>query len=69
MYARVFKKVGEIRRFSITHAGVAGWEVKEEEGSRVIWRRRYDDWHRVERARMSFATHAMELAASGWKES
>ena len=69
MYARVFKKAGEIRRFTITDAGNAGWEVREEEGSRVIWRRRYNDWHRVERARMSFATQALELAASGWKES
>ena len=69
MYARVFHRAGEIRRFTITDAGTAGWEVREEEGSRIVWRRRYTDWHRVERARMSFATQAIQLAASGWKES
>jgi hypothetical protein len=69
MYARVFQRAGQTRRFTITDAGTSGWEVREEEGSRVIWRRRYTDWHRVERARMSFATQAVQLAASGWKES
>jgi hypothetical protein len=69
MYARVFQKAGETRRFTISDAGDAGWEVREEQGSRVIWRRRYTDWHRVERARMSFATQALELTSAGWKES
>jgi hypothetical protein len=69
MYARIFRKAGEERRFTITNAGELGWEVREERGSRVIWRRRYTDWHRVERARMSFASQAVELANAGWKES
>ena len=69
MYARVFQRAGETRRFTISDAGDAGWEVREEQGSDVIWRRRYTDWHRVERARMSFATQALELASAGWKES
>src|SRR5262245_52609563 len=58
MYARVFRKAGETRRFTISDAGDSGWEVREEQDSRVISRRRYTDWHRVERARMSFATQA-----------
>jgi len=29
----------------------------------------YTDWHRVERARMNFAAHAVSLEMSGWKES
>jgi hypothetical protein len=69
MYARIFKKAGEERRFTITNAGELGWEVREEQGSRVVWRRRYTDWHRVERARMSFASQALALASEGWKES
>ena len=69
MYARVFRKAGEVHRFTITDAGGTGWEVREEQGSEVIWRRRYTDWHRVERARMSFATQAMQLAKAGWTES
>ena len=69
MYARVFKRAGETRRFTISDAGGVGWEVREEQDSRVIWRRRYTDWHRVERARMSFTVQALELASAGWKES
>jgi hypothetical protein len=69
MYARIFKRAGETRRFTITDAGESGWEVREEQGSRVVWRRSYTDWHRVERARMSFATQALALASEGWKES
>ena len=69
MYARIFKKAGEERRFTITNAGELGWEVREEQGSRIVWRRRYTDWHRVERARMSFATQALALTSEGWKES
>jgi hypothetical protein len=69
MYARVFEKAGLIRRFIITSAGSAGWEVREEQNSLVVRRRRYTDWHRVERARMVFAHEADSLASSGWKES
>jgi len=69
MYARIFKKAGEERRFTITNTGETGWEVREEQGSRVVWRRCYTDWHRVERARMSFASQALALASEGWQES
>lgn len=69
MYARVFEKAGLIRRFIITTAGNAGWEVREERNSLVVRQARYTDWHRVERARMAFAHEAATLASSGWKES
>jgi hypothetical protein len=69
MYARVFQKAGQTRRFTITDAESSGWEVREEQDSRVIWSVRYTDWHRVERARMSFAREAATLASSGWQES
>lgn len=58
MYARIFKRAGETRRFTISDAGDAGWEVREEQDSRVIWRRRYTDWHRVERAMQVFEMSA-----------
>jgi hypothetical protein len=69
MYARELRKADETRRFTITSAGVAGWEVRDEQDSRVLWKQRYTDWHRVERARMSFATEAARLARAGWSES
>ena len=68
MYARILRKAAHTRRFTITHASLAGWEVREEEDTQVIRRRRYDDWHRVERARLSFAAEAVVLRDAGWVE-
>ena len=48
---------------------VSGWEVREEQDSQIVWSIRYTDWHRVERARMTFAREAATLASAGWKES
>lgn len=69
MYARVFRRADHTKRFTITSSGGAGWEVREEQDSQVLWCVRYTDWHRVERARMTFATQALNLELSGWKES
>jgi len=68
MYARMFKKAGQTRRFTITDAGKSGWEVREEQDSQVVRTTRYTDWHRVERARMTFAIEAATLTSAGWKE-
>ena len=69
MYRRTFRKADRTHRFVITNADDFGWEVREEQDSQVISRVRYSDWHRVERARMNFAAHALSLELSGWKES
>jgi len=69
MYKRTFRKADQTHRFVITNTDGSGWEVREEQDSQVIWRVRYTDWHRVERARMNFAVHAINLELSGWKES
>ena len=68
MYKRTFRKADQTHRFVITNAKDFGWEVREEDDSHVISRVRYTDWHRVERARMNFAVHALNLQSSGWKE-
>jgi hypothetical protein len=68
MYARKFKRADQTRRFTITDAGSAGWEVRAEEDSRIVWSARYNDWHRVERARMDFARQAKTLEHAGWIE-
>jgi hypothetical protein len=68
MYARLFRKANQTRRFTITDIGTSGWEVREEEDSRVLRSVHYTDWHRVERARMAFACQAIDLANTGWIE-
>ena len=68
MYTRCLHKAAHIRRFSITSTPGSGWEVRYEQDSHVIRSIRYRDWHRVERARMTFAREAALLEESGWKE-
>ena len=69
MYARLFTRAEQTRRFLITSAGSFGWEVTDEQGSEVVSRVRYTDWHRVERARQNFARLAETLQNAGWTES
>ncbi len=69
MYARMFRKANHTRRFTITTAGSSGWEVRDEQDNRIVRAVRYTDWHRVERARMTFTLKAHDLRDSGWDES
>ena len=68
MYARTFRRAEQERRFTIIDTAGGGWEVREEQDRRVVRLIRYLDWHRVERARMTFAHEARALAADGWNE-
>ena len=68
MYARTLRKAEQELRFSIVDAGTAGWEVRHELDQRVVKRVLYDDWHRVERARMAIAQEAETLKDAGWNE-
>jgi len=69
MYSRCFEKASHIRKFTINSKNVGGWEVSDEQDSRVIRRVNYYDWHRVERALREFAIEAETLQANGWNES
>jgi hypothetical protein len=68
MYARTLRKAAHVRRFTITTPSTSGWEVRDEQDSRLIRSRLYHDWHRVERARLAFAMEAAGLRDSGWDE-
>jgi hypothetical protein len=68
MYACVMRNATQVRRFTITDNTPSGWEVCEEHDNMVIRRVRYDDWHRVERAKMAFARIAIALKEAGWEE-
>jgi hypothetical protein len=68
MYQRVLRKASTTRRFTITHLRSQGWDVREEQDSRVLRRSVYQDWHRVERASLAFSLEAQSLIANGWEE-
>ena len=68
MYARSLRNANQIRTFTIRPAHSRGWEVVDEQDSTIVKSVRYDDWHRVERARARFALEAWFLRQHGWIE-
>ena len=69
MYTRLLLKSTHAKKFTVRCDDTAGWEISEEEDSRVVVCVRYRDWHRVERAMKLFATKATWLVKNGWIES
>jgi hypothetical protein len=68
MYQRRFRRASQTREFTITHSQSAGWTVRDEQDDHVLRSVKYDDWHRVERATMAFASEARSLLDAGWVE-
>jgi hypothetical protein len=68
MFSKELTQAGHTRRFTISDAGAAGWEVKVEQDSRIIRQICYTDWHRVERALQSRAQQVLKLQEEGWRE-
>jgi hypothetical protein len=69
MYARSLRKAAHTRRFTIHDTGSCGWQVLDEQDSKVLRSVLYDDWHRVERAMAAFALEALTLRQTGWVDS
>jgi hypothetical protein len=69
MFARALHNDQHKRRFLIVVKNPGGWEVVEEQDSRVVKRVSYSDWHRVERARRIFTLEADSLCQAGWVNS
>lgn len=68
MYRCELRREGHTCRFLISESTGDGWHVREERDSELLSQRHYDDWHRVERARMVFAAFAAQLRDAGWVE-
>ena len=68
MYRRQLQREDHTQRFLIIPSHGEGWEVRHERDDEVLSTRRIYDWHRVERARLWFATDAAQLRAAGWRE-
>jgi hypothetical protein len=66
-FVKSLKKAEHTRRYSI-QATESGWEVREEQDAEIIRHRYYQDWHRVERARLSITLQLDALRAQGWHE-
>jgi hypothetical protein len=68
MYDRMLRKASNVRRFTITQLQSDGWNVRDEQDSRVLRSHVYHDWHRVERATLSFSLEIQALLDRGWVE-
>jgi hypothetical protein len=68
MYVRTLHNASHTRKLIITPKETSGWDVREEMDSTVVRDVHYDDWHRVERARRTFALEAVSLSQDGWVE-
>lgn len=67
MFAKTLTDGSHTRHFRIEEAGDDGWDVQQVEDSRLIERKRYTDWHRVERALLRFAIEVEDLERKGWQ--
>ncbi len=66
-FVKSVRKADHIRRYSI-QATAAGWEVREEQDSEIVRHSYYQDWHRVERALLSFSLKLNVLREQGWSD-
>ena len=66
MFTRELTLGGHSKRFTITERVGGGWELREEDDTRVVRRVQLTDWHRVERARMRVDAEVLELEDGGW---
>ena len=66
-FSKSLRHRNHTRRFTIVPS-TEGWEVVEEQDSRVVRQAHYRDWHRVERVRRAFTLEMRDLERRGWAE-
>lgn len=66
MFTKELTQAGHVRRFTIREAN-DGWELREEEDSKLVRQVQYRDWHRVERAKMRIDEQVTDLENRGWR--
>ena len=66
-FVKSLKKADHIRRYSI-HSTESGWEIREEEDAQLVRHTYYQDWQRVERAKLAMSVTWNSLREQGWSE-
>jgi hypothetical protein len=66
-FSKSLRKNDHTRRYSI-RSTASGWEVREEQDAEVLRQTQYQDWHRVERARLGITLQLDVLRGDGWRE-
>lgn len=65
MYLKHLTQAGHTRRFEISERS-GGWDVRTLADSEIVKHAHYDDWHRVERAMLTFRLEISSLESAGW---
>ena len=68
MFSIILRKADQIRRYSVSIANDAGWQVTSERDGEPPRQTRYHDWHRLERALAILRLEVSQLTARGWGE-
>jgi hypothetical protein len=65
MYHRQLRQNEHTRQYDIRERAGA-WDVRALVDATIVKQVRYDDWHRVERARLFFDREIVSLQDAGW---
>jgi hypothetical protein len=68
MFSIMLRKADQMRRYSVSIAKDAGWQLTSELDGEPPSQTRYHDWHRLERALAILRLEVSELTARGWSE-
>jgi hypothetical protein len=66
MFRVCLQREDDVRQYSVSSHGAAGWEIKAQENATLTKHTWYHDWHRVERTLALFDREVADLTAAGW---
>ena len=66
MFSIALQHEEHTRKYRVTPSHTSGWELTLTEDTKPTRQLHYDDWHRVERALLTWQLEIEELTGKGW---
>jgi hypothetical protein len=67
MFSIALRHDEHTRKYRVTASQLSGWELTLTEDTKPTRQIHYDDWHRVERALLTWQLEIDELTGKGWQ--
>ena len=67
MFSIALRHDEHTRKYRVTASQLSGWELTLTEDTKPTRQIHYDDWHRVERALLTWQLEIEELTGKGWQ--
>jgi len=67
MFSIALRHDEHTRKYRVTASQLSGWELTLTEDTKPTRQMHYDDWHRVERALLTWQLEIEELTGKGWQ--